>query len=69
MSGYVHGQVLDTLSEHANALASTAVASLEDGADDISQFLFMPNPNGPALPMPRLDGHGWYPPPGVLDTL
>uniref|UniRef100_A0A9J8CWR6 plus-end-directed kinesin ATPase n=1 Tax=Cyprinus carpio carpio TaxID=630221 RepID=A0A9J8CWR6_CYPCA len=49
MSGYVHGQVLDTLSEHANALASTAVASLEEGADELSHFPFLPVPNSPVL--------------------
>lgn len=58
MSGYVHGQVLDTLSEHANALASTAVATLEDGADQLSHFPFLPVPNGPALTVPK--HHGWY---------
>ncbi|XP_016333832.1 kinesin-like protein KIF1B isoform X5 [Sinocyclocheilus anshuiensis] len=49
MSGYVHGQVLDTLSEHANALASAAVASLEEGADELSHFPFLPVPNSPVL--------------------
>lgn len=58
MSGYVHGQVLDTLSEHANALASTAVASLEEGADELSHFPFLPVPNSPVLRVPKHDG--WY---------
>lgn len=58
MSGYVHGQVLDTLSEHANALASTAVASLENGADQLSHFPFLPVPNDPVLTVPK--HHGWY---------
>lgn len=58
MSGYVHGQVLDTLSEHANALASTAVASLENGADQLSHFPFLPVPYGPVLTVPK--HHGWY---------
>ncbi|XP_064156886.1 kinesin-like protein KIF1B isoform X4 [Anguilla rostrata] len=53
MSGYVHGQVLDTLSEHANALASSAVASLEDGADQPAHFPFLPVPTGPAMTVPR----------------
>uniref|UniRef100_A0A8C1FMR1 plus-end-directed kinesin ATPase n=1 Tax=Cyprinus carpio carpio TaxID=630221 RepID=A0A8C1FMR1_CYPCA len=55
MTGYMHGQVLDTLSEHANALASTAVASLEEGADELSHFPFLPVPNSPVLRVPRHD--------------
>lgn len=58
MSGYVHGQVLDTLSEHANALASTAVASLEEGADELCHFPFLPIPNCPVFRVPRHDG--WF---------
>lgn len=58
MSGYMHGQVLDTLSEHANALASTAVASLEEGADELSHFPFLPVPNSPVF---RVRKHnGWF---------
>nr|XP_029520417.1 kinesin-like protein KIF1B isoform X6 [Oncorhynchus nerka] len=53
MTGSVPGQVLDTLSEHANALASTAVASLEDGADQLSHFPFLPMPTSPVLTVPR----------------
>ncbi|XP_034733592.1 kinesin-like protein KIF1B isoform X10 [Etheostoma cragini] len=53
MSGYVNGKVLDTLSEHANALASTAVASLEEEADHLSHFIFLPVPNDPVLIVPR----------------
>lgn len=56
MSGYVHGQVLDTISEHANALASTAVASLEEGVDELSHFPFLPTPNSPILRVPKHDG-------------
>nr|XP_009295089.1 kinesin-like protein KIF1B isoform X3 [Danio rerio] len=55
MSGYVHGQVLDTLSEHANALASTAVASLEEGAYELCHFPFLPIPNCPVFRVPRHD--------------
>ncbi|XP_077075277.1 kinesin-like protein KIF1B isoform X22 [Siphateles boraxobius] len=55
MSGYVHGQVLDTISEHANALASTAVASLEEGVDELSHFPFLPTPNSPILRVPKHD--------------
>lgn len=58
MSGYVNGKVLDTLSEHANALASSAVASLEDEADQLSHFPFLPVPSDPVLIVPR--HHGWY---------
>lgn len=58
MSGYVNGKVLDTLSEHANALASSAVASLEDEADQLSHFLFLPLPSDHVLIVPR--HHGWY---------
>lgn len=58
MTGYVNCKVLDTLSEHANALASTAVASLEDEADQLSHFIFLPVPNDPVLIVPR--HHGWY---------
>lgn len=58
MSGYVNGKVLDTLSEHANALASSAVASLEDEADQLSHFLFLPLPSDHVLTVPR--HHGWY---------
>lgn len=58
MSGYVNGQVLDTLSEHANALASSAVASLEDEADRPSHFPFLPTLSDFVLTVPR--HHGWY---------
>uniref|UniRef100_A0A8C4INV1 plus-end-directed kinesin ATPase n=1 Tax=Dicentrarchus labrax TaxID=13489 RepID=A0A8C4INV1_DICLA len=53
MSGYMNGKVLDTLSEHANALASSAVASLEDEADQLSHFPFLPVPSDPVLIVPR----------------
>nr|XP_057939179.1 kinesin-like protein KIF1B isoform X15 [Doryrhamphus excisus] len=53
MSGYVNGKVLDTLSEHANALASSAVASLEDEADQLSHFPFLPVPDDPVFIVPR----------------
>lgn len=58
VSGYVHGKVLDTLSEHANALASSAVASLEDEAEQLSHFPFLPVPNDLVLIVPK--HHGWY---------
>ncbi|XP_035015260.1 kinesin-like protein KIF1B isoform X16 [Hippoglossus stenolepis] len=53
MSGYVNGTVLDTLSLHANALASSAVASLEDEADQLSHFPFLSMLNDPVLIVPR----------------
>lgn len=58
MSSYVHGKVLDTLSEHANALASSAMASLEDEADQLSHFPFLSMPCDLVLTVPR--HHGWY---------
>lgn len=57
MSGYVNVKVLDTLSEHANALASSAVASLEDEADQLSHFPFLTVPSDPVFIVPR--HHGW----------
>ncbi|XP_061910292.1 kinesin-like protein KIF1B isoform X2 [Entelurus aequoreus] len=53
MSGYMNGKVLDTLSEHANALASSAVASLDDEADQLSHFPFLPVPDDPVFIVPR----------------
>ncbi|CAL9702878.1 unnamed protein product [Knipowitschia caucasica] len=50
MSGYVNGKVLDTLSEHANALAASAVASLDD--EQLSHFPFIPVPDDPVLTVP-----------------
>lgn len=58
MSSYVHGRVLDTLSEHANALASSAMASLEDEAEQLSHFRFLPMPCDLVLTVPR--HHGGY---------
>lgn len=58
MSSYVNGKVLDTLSEHANALASSAVASLEDEAEQLSHFPFLSLPSDPVLTVPK--HHGWY---------
>ncbi|XP_061592375.1 kinesin-like protein KIF1B isoform X19 [Cololabis saira] len=53
VSGYMHGKVLDTLSEHANALASSAVASLEDEADQLSHFPFLPASTDPVFIVPK----------------
>lgn len=57
MSGYVNCKVLDTLSEHANALASSAVASLDDEAEQLSHFPFLPVPSDFVLIIPK--HHGW----------
>ncbi|KAM8830877.1 kinesin-like protein KIF1B isoform 10-T10 [Synchiropus picturatus] len=53
MSGYVNGKVLDTLSEHANALAASAVASLDEEADQLSHFPFLPVPSDLVFVVPR----------------
>ncbi|MGH0121715.1 UNVERIFIED_CONTAM: hypothetical protein FKN15_000187 [Acipenser sinensis] len=55
VSGYVSGQVLDTVSEHANALASSAVASFEDRADQLSKFPFLPVMHCLVLTVPKHD--------------
>ncbi|MGH0156820.1 UNVERIFIED_CONTAM: hypothetical protein FKN15_032614 [Acipenser sinensis] len=56
VSGYVSGQMLDTVSEHANALASSAVASFEDRADQLSKFPFLPVMHCLVLTVPKHDG-------------
>ncbi|XP_035761582.1 kinesin-like protein KIF1B isoform X1 [Neolamprologus brichardi] len=53
VSGYVNGKVLDTLSEQANSLASSALASLEDEADQLSHFPFLPVASDPVLIVPK----------------
>lgn len=58
VSGYVNGKVLDSLSEQANSLASSALASLEDEADQLSHFPFLPAASDPVLTVPK--HHGWY---------
>ncbi|XP_034359226.1 kinesin-like protein KIF1B isoform X3 [Arvicanthis niloticus] len=40
MAGYVNVHVLDTFSEHANVLASSAVATFQNEADSLPPFLF-----------------------------
>ncbi|MGH0168544.1 UNVERIFIED_CONTAM: hypothetical protein FKN15_054905 [Acipenser sinensis] len=55
VSGYVSGQMLDTVSEHANALASSAVASFEDRADQLSKFPFLPVMHCLVLTVPKHD--------------
>ncbi|MBZ3873873.1 Kinesin-like protein KIF1B [Sciurus carolinensis] len=45
MSGYVNVHVLDTFSEHASVLASSAVATFQNEADPVPPFLFLPVPS------------------------
>lgn len=56
MSGYVNVHVLNTLSEHANVLASSAVAAFQDGADQLPPFLFLPVPSCQSERVPKRDG-------------
>ncbi|XP_038161956.1 kinesin-like protein KIF1B isoform X18 [Cyprinodon tularosa] len=53
VSGYVNSKVLDRLSEHANALASSAVASLEDEAEQLSHFPFLSALHDPVFTVPK----------------
>ncbi|XP_041888148.1 kinesin-like protein KIF1B isoform X11 [Corvus kubaryi] len=55
MSGYVNVHVLNTLSEHANVLASSAVAAFQDGADQLPPFLFLPVPSCQSERAPKRD--------------
>ncbi|XP_075762884.1 kinesin-like protein KIF1B isoform X18 [Pelodiscus sinensis] len=55
MSGYVNVHVLNTLSEHANVLASSAVATFQDGADQLPPFLFLPVPSCQSERVPKRD--------------
>lgn len=56
MSGYVNVHVLNTFSEHANVLASSAVAAFQDGADQLPPFLFLPVPSCQTERFPKRDG-------------
>lgn len=56
MSGYVNVHVLNALSEHANVLASSAVAAFQDGADQLPPFLFLPVPSCQSERAPKRDG-------------
>uniref|UniRef100_A0ABM5EKH3 plus-end-directed kinesin ATPase n=1 Tax=Pogona vitticeps TaxID=103695 RepID=A0ABM5EKH3_9SAUR len=55
MSGYVNVHVLNTVSEHANLLASSAVAAFQDGADQLPPFLFLPIPSCQTERFPKRD--------------
>lgn len=56
VSGYVNVHVLDTLSEHASVLASSAVGTFQDGADPLPSFLSLPVPGGQSERVPKRDG-------------
>nr|KAF6505704.1 kinesin family member 1B [Rousettus aegyptiacus] len=55
VSGYVNVHVLDTFSEHASVLASSAVATFQDGADPLPPFLFPPVPSCQSEREPKRD--------------
>ncbi|KAM7235105.1 hypothetical protein CapIbe_013925 [Capra ibex] len=55
ISDYVNVHVLDTFSEHANVLASSAIATFQDGADPSPPFLFLPVPSCQPERVPKRD--------------
>lgn len=56
MAGYVNVHVLDTFSEHASVLASSAVATFQDEADSLPPFLFPPVPSFQSERVPKQYG-------------
>ena len=56
ISDYVNVHVLDTFSEHANVLASSAIATFQDGADPSPPFLLLPVPSCQPERVPKRDG-------------
>lgn len=56
VSGYVNVHALDTFSEHASVLASSAAATFQDGADPLPPFLFLPVPSCQSERVPKRDG-------------
>lgn len=56
VADYVNVHVLDAVSEHANALASSAVATFQDGADTSPPFLSLPVPSCQSERAPKRDG-------------
>lgn len=56
MAGYVNVHVLDAFSEHANVLASSAVATFQNEADSLPPFLFPPVPSFQQERVPRHHG-------------
>ncbi|XP_011852031.1 PREDICTED: kinesin-like protein KIF1B [Mandrillus leucophaeus] len=55
VSGYVNVHVLDTFSEHASVLASSAIATFQDEADPLPPFLFLPVPSCQSERVPKRD--------------
>ncbi|XP_053754977.1 kinesin-like protein KIF1B isoform X21 [Panthera pardus] len=55
VADYVNVHVLDAVSEHANALASSAVATFRDGADTSPPFLSLPVPGCQSERAPKRD--------------
>eukprot|EP00070_Physeter_catodon_P036762 XP_028343656.1 kinesin-like protein KIF1B isoform X9 [Physeter catodon] len=55
ISDYVNVHVLDTFSEHATVLASSAIATFQDGADPLPPFLFLPVPSCQTERVPKRD--------------
>ncbi|XP_043434471.1 kinesin-like protein KIF1B isoform X24 [Prionailurus bengalensis] len=55
VADYVNVHVLDAVSEHANALASSAVATFRDGADTSPPFLPLPVPSCQSERAPKRD--------------
>nr|XP_058913780.1 kinesin-like protein KIF1B isoform X6 [Kogia breviceps] len=55
VSDYVNVHVLDTFSEHATVLASSAIATFQDGADPLPPFLFLPVPSCQTERVPKRD--------------
>ncbi|TKC51009.1 hypothetical protein EI555_003153, partial [Monodon monoceros] len=55
ISDYVNVHVLDTFSEHASVLASSAIATFQDEADPMPPFLFLPVPSRQTERVPKRD--------------
>lgn len=56
IADYVNVHVLDAFSEHANALASSAVATFQAGADPGPSFLSLPVPGCQSERAPKRHG-------------
>ncbi|XP_066126579.1 kinesin-like protein KIF1B isoform X16 [Saccopteryx bilineata] len=55
VSGYVNVRVLDTVSEHASVLASSAAATFQDGAEPVLPSLSLPVPSCQSERVPKCD--------------
>ncbi|KAM8790097.1 kinesin-like protein KIF1B isoform 10-T10 [Rhynchonycteris naso] len=55
VSGYVNVRVLDTVSEHASVLTSSAAATFQDGAEPIPPSLSLPIPSCQSERVPKHD--------------